>query len=120
MWTKLGDELLDHRKIFEAGDRLGRNGPALALAVYVAGLMWSNKHLSDGFLPIGNVKRIPHVAEPLKVANALVYAGLWEAKPNGYQVHDFLEFNWSAERVRTHRQHDLARKQNGHRHGKKR
>ena len=120
MWTKLADELLDHRKVFAAGDILGQDGPAIALGFYTAALLWSNRQLSDGYLPAAIVRSFPHVRRPIAVAKALVHAGLWEEKNGGYQIHDFHDFNFTAASVRQRRKADLARKQTGRRHGKRR
>jgi len=125
MWTRLDDALQDHPKVFRAGASLGPDGPAIALGVYTALLMWSNRYLTDGALPIDVVRRLPHVRKPMAVAAALVAAGLWEPDIDGFRIHDFHVFNWSAAKVRQHRLADLLRKQNGkqngrRRHGKKR
>lgn len=103
MWSRLDDTLIDHRKIYEAGELLGRNGTAIALGIYVVGLMWCNKHLSDGHLSKAVVKSFRHVKNPLGVADALTAAGLWEKNGNGYKVHDFHDFNPTANAVRTRR-----------------
>jgi hypothetical protein len=113
MWARLDDELIDHSKVFEAGDVIGgKNGPALALALYAVGLMWANKHLSDGFLPTAVVKSFRHLAKPLFVADALVKVKLWERNGNGgYHIHDFADFNPKAAKVKDKRQKDKLRKQ---------
>ena len=103
MWTKLDDALLDHRKVYVAGDLIGRNGPAIVIGFYAVGLMWTNKHLTDGHLPQAVVKRFKHAEQPLVVADALVKAGLWIATADGYQIHDFHDHNPRAEDVRVTR-----------------
>jgi hypothetical protein len=103
MWTKLDDALLDHAKIFAAGDLIGRNGAGLALGMFVIGLMWTNKHLTDGHLPAAVVKRWHHVEQPTRIADALVAAGLWDRNGDGYIVHDFHDHNPQASEVHAHR-----------------
>jgi hypothetical protein len=111
MWARLDDALIDHRKIFQAGEQLGRNGPAIALGLYAVGLMWSNKHLTDGYLPLAVVKSFRHVQHPLTVAAALAAANLWERNGDGFTIHDYGEFgNPSAAEVRAKRQKDRRRK----------
>jgi|SRR5215471_4128764 len=111
MWSRLDDELMDHRKIFLAGSQLGSDGPAIALGLYVVGLMWANKHLSDGKLPRDVVLKFSHVISPLKVAKKLVKAGLWDADGRDFVIHDFTEFgNPTAETVRAKRVKDRRRK----------
>lgn len=110
MWSKVDDALIDHAKVFAAGDLIGRNGPAIALGVYLLGLMWANKHLTDGHLPATVVKRWRHADHPMRVADALVSAGLWEKNGTGYIVHDFHDHNPSAEAVKQKREEDRKRK----------
>src|SRR5262245_65962705 len=104
MSARLDDELIDHQKVFIAGEAIGRNGPAIALGFYAIGLMWANKHLTDGFLPSAVVKGFKHVTRPLSVAEALTRAGLWERNGRGFQIHDFLAFgNPPAKRIKAKR-----------------
>ena len=125
MWSKLDDGLQDHPKLFAAGETIGRNGTAIALGVYTFALMYANRQLTDGHLTLAVIKQFRIVDRPLAVANALVSAGLWEKADGGYQIHDFLDHNWTRAHVKQRRQADLRRKQNGHQtgrrhHGKKR
>ncbi len=110
MWSKLDDELIDHRKVFAAGKLLGKDGPAIALGFYAVGLMWANKHLTDGFLPESTVERLPHVDKPLAVADALVRAELFDKVDGGFMIHDFLDHNYSAAAVKKKRKEDRLRK----------
>jgi len=111
VWARLADELIDHQKIFAAGKLLGKNGPGIALGFYVVTLLWSNRHLTDGHVPIDIIKSFPHVADPAKVAEALVTAGLFERNGKGYQIHDFTEFgNPTAAGIKEKRRRDMLRK----------
>ena len=56
MWARLDDELLDHRKILSPAPRSGRTAPRSRSGFYAVGLMWGNKHLTDGHLPLAVVK----------------------------------------------------------------
>ena len=115
MWSKLDDALIDHRKIFKAGRIIGKNGPAIALGFYTVGILWCNKHLSDGFLSEETILGFSHVDQPSSVADALVKAELLDRCPGGFQIHDFDEYNPSAKHVRQKRKEDRLRKQrNGH------
>jgi hypothetical protein len=111
MWARLDDELIDHHKIFVAGEIIGKNGPAVALGFYSVGLMWANKHLTDGHLPLAVIKSFRHVDNPASIADALAKAGLWEKNGSGYQIHDFGDFNPSAAKVKAKRRKDRIRKQ---------
>jgi hypothetical protein len=121
MWARLDDELIDHHKVFAAGKRLGtKDGPAIALGMFAVSLMWSNKHLTDGFLPTSTVEGFRHVDKPLAVADALAQAGLFDRVEGGFEIHDFAEYNPSARAIKAKRKEDRVRKQrerakgNGH------
>ena len=107
MWTKLDDQLLGHRKILIAGEAIGRNGVPLATAMYTAALMWTNRQLTDGVIPLAAIKTFGF-HDPIVVAEALVEAALWEKLAAAYRIHDFHEFNPPAADVREHRQHVSA------------
>lgn len=113
MWSKLDDALLDHRKVFDAGDRIGKDGPCIALGLYVIGLLWTNKQLSDGYLPRAVVKRFRHCEKPLMAARALVSARLWDAVEGGFQIHDYHDHNFSATEINLRRQSERERRRKG-------
>jgi hypothetical protein len=111
MWARLDDELMDHEKVFAAGELIGKNGPAIALGVYAVGLMWSNKHLTDGYIPVSILKSFAHVSKPIDVADALVSAGLWERDKGGFRIHGFSDFgNPMASEIKAKRRKDRLRK----------
>src|SRR5262245_28826305 len=112
MYARLDDELIDHRKVFTAGESIGRNGPAIAIGFYAVGLMWVNKHLTDGHIPLAVVRNFRHVDQPLKVAAALVRAGLWEKNGgDGFTIHHYREFgNPMGVHIRARRKADRIRK----------
>jgi hypothetical protein len=120
MWSKLDDALIDHRKIYAAGRVIGKNGPVIALGFYTLGLLWSNKHLTDGFLPEDVVLRFGHADNPRSIADALVKAELLEKVSGGFQIHDFDEYNPLAKHIKARRKGERLRKQqerasrNGH------
>jgi hypothetical protein len=111
MWARLDDELIDHQKIFAAGKRVGANGPAVVLGFYAVSLMWTNKHLTDGYLPTTTIESFRHVDKPLAVADALVHAALFEKVDGGFRIHDFDEWNPSAKEIKRKRKEDRVRKQ---------
>lgn len=110
MWARLDDALIDHQKVFLAGELLGPNGPAIAIGFYAIALMWSNKQLADGHLSKAVIKSFRHVTNPLAVADALAKAGLFERNGNGYVIHDYTDFNPRAVDVKTKRRLDAKRK----------
>jgi hypothetical protein len=111
MWARLDDELLDHPKVWAAGEVLGKGGAVIALGIYVIGLMWANKYLTDGHLPMAVVKNFRQWPDPLSVADALVKAGLWEKNGNGFVIHDYAAFgNPMSADVKAKRRKDRQRK----------
>lgn len=120
MWTRLADELMDHRKVFAAGEAIANggsknSGPIVALGFYTLALMWSNKQLADGYLPSSVIKSFSrYVDNPTSVADALVKAGLFEKTEGGYQIHDYTDYNSSAAQVRKKRREDRNRKAEKH------
>jgi hypothetical protein len=111
MWTHLDDALIDHRKVFAAGAKLGKDGPAIAIGFYAVALMWTNKHLTDGVLTKEVIRSFPHVSNPTTVADALRTAGLFDAHDDGYRIHDFNDVNPSAAKIKRRRREDKLRKQ---------
>jgi len=112
MWSKLDDALIDHRKIYAAGRAIGKNGPVIALGFYTLGLLWSNKHLTDGFLPEDVVLQFGHADNPRSIADALAKADLFEKVSGGWQIHDFGEYNPLARHIKKKRKDERMRKQN--------
>lgn len=111
MWSKLDDTLMDHHKLFTAGKKLGANGPAVALGFFAVSLMWTNKHLTNGFLPESTIERFAHVRNPRAVADALVAAGLLERARGGFRIHHFDEYNLTPTKVKARRRANRLRQQ---------
>src|SRR5205085_11324439 len=105
VWARLDDELLDHEKVSVAGRAIDRkNGRVIAIGFFSMALMWANKHLSDGVLPIEVIEGWgSYVGNPLAVADALATAGLLEDHAKGYRIHDFTDYNPTAAQVRKRR-----------------
>ena len=105
MWAKLDDALLDHAKILKAGALFGRDGAAKALGFYLAGLLYTQKHLTNGFLSTEVVRQLRVMDRPLDAARTMVAVNLWERAPGGYRIHDFHDHNPKAEDVKRHLKH---------------
>lgn len=110
VWARLDDELLDNPKVAKVGP--------IGFAVYVAGIVWCSRNLTDGHIPfgranalldlsaveydVGNPCAVPGGPSTMasdngltvhKVAETLIAAGLWSRTEDGYLVHDFLKHN---------------------------
>ena len=105
-WVKIDDQFADHPKIIAVGP--------LAAWLYVCGLTYCGRYLTDGFIPGGQVRKLADVDNPSELVAKLVAIGLWNEQEDGYIVHDYLEYNPTAEEVKATRQ---ARTEAGRRGG---
>lgn len=120
-WIRLDDAFLDHPKFLEVGP--------LAGYLMIASIAWANRNLTDGFIPSAQVARLANYeglarltwaceigggGEDICAANLaqeLVEAGLWEPLNEGFQIHDYLDFQSSAARIRAGRAKNAARQE---------
>ncbi len=91
MWIKIDDNLPDHPKIVTAGPE--------AAWLYICGLCFCNRFLTDGRIPERQLRRLVDFPDPRELANRLIDVGLWEQADEGYLVHDYLEHQSSKEEV---------------------
>lgn len=108
-WAKLDDQFFYNKKIAQV------DGPAKLL--YIASLVYTANQLTDGFLPERAVRFIASTADVAncqEFARQLLDVGLWDATDDGYQIHDYLEWNPSKEQVEQTRE---ARAASGRRGG---
>lgn len=71
-----------------------------SVVLYLWGLTYCNDQLTDGYIAEIQIRRRVEFRKPLALAAILCECGLWDSAPGGYQVHDFLEYNEPAARVR--------------------
>jgi hypothetical protein len=101
-YVKVHDGLPDHPKIIEAGGEAGW--------LYICGLAYASRQLTDGVIPVRLVPRLTDGSKPEASASALVRVGLWhegqhscERCPQGgadtYVIHDYLVHQRSAAEV---------------------
>lgn len=101
-WIRLDDQIGHHPKFLKAG---------LSSWLWVCCIGFSQKFLTDGFIPDEAVSSVcGGVERPLVHFQKLVKVGLLDRVKDGYQVHDYLLFNDSAEVVKKKREDDKARK----------
>lgn len=106
------EKLFSHPKIYRAGARLGPNGAAQALALFIAGLSYAREHLTDGFVPVGFVRSCGLVTTPQSVAEALTSRSvrLWHRTRGGYQIHDYHDWNKKASEIKEKRDQERRKK----------
>jgi hypothetical protein len=95
VWIRIDDQIAHHPKFFEAGP--------IASWLWVCGNGYCNKYLTDGFIPESALKALGNVPHIGRHAEALVKVGLWDRAAGGFRVHDFHDYNPSAEAVREKR-----------------
>lgn len=118
-WVRVDDAFYDHGKFQHAGP--------LGVAQWLAGLAWANRNLSDGFVPVSASRRLldwdgvawqmwsngifgsGEDAEADKVSEHLVACGLWEEVPGGYMIHDYHDYQPSAEKIKADRAKNAAK-----------
>jgi len=100
VWAKIDDQFTDHEKV--VGLSLAAKG------LWLCGLVYSARRLTDGFVSEDVVARECYNAESdsltwTELSNELVNAGLWERAERGFQIHDYLEYNPSKAQVQAER-----------------
>lgn len=79
-WFKVDDHLPFHQKTVMAGNE--------AMGLWVRAGAWSSGQFTNGFVP----KAMAHVMANEAVCHQLVMAKLWDEVEDGYQFHDWLDF----------------------------
>ncbi len=103
-WVRLDDRFPSHRKVRLLSD------PAFRL--YVSAVCWSAENLTDGVIGTKELRLVSDVRSAPKRAQELVDHGLWDVIDGvGWRIHDYLEYNPSAEKVRADRKAKTARQQ---------
>jgi hypothetical protein len=100
-YLKIDDNLADHPKIVGLSDG--------AFRLYVAGLCYSQRHLTDGILPLSQVPKLtPNYRK--RHVDELTARLLWApvAGHGWYEIHDYLQWNDSRETVAKRRANGRA------------
>ena len=103
-YVRLDDQIDEHPKILRAG-------PAAAW-MWAMAIAYSNRRLTDGFVPMEQIHRLTSVRGPaaLKLAEVCVRERLFDAVEGGYRVHDYLDLNPTKEKAETAREAAARRK----------
>ena len=114
-WVRVDDAFYDHRKFDQV--------TVLGIAVWITGLSYANRNLTDGFIPTRVADGLVSTnglgfytgnysgrdAEPSDGVSELVAAGLWHECEGGYRIHDYHDYQPSAEQVRAERDRGAGR-----------
>ena len=100
-WVKIDDSLPDHPKVIGLSD--------LAFRIYMKALCHSGRYLTDGFIGSTVCANWVTSNKKLNPIDELVQNGLWIESENGYEIHDYLEYQSSKERVTAHKEANRKR-----------
>ena len=113
-YLNLDDEFTEHPKIDALSDG--------AFRLHVSGLRYCAKNTSDGLIPVGKVDRLKPGFKPSQL-NELIRGRVWHkggdgcgtdecliGGPGEYVIHDYLQWNRSAEWWETRRKAETERK----------
>lgn len=89
-WVRLDDQFHDHPKVVDLGP--------VAEALFVRGLTYAARYLTDGFVPAGVLRRMVDM-DAVAEAERLVACGLWEPAAGGWTIHDYLDYQPSRQRA---------------------
>lgn len=99
MWLKIDTGFARHPKVLRLTER--------QRWVHVSAMCWCAENATDGAIPREALEAIsPHAKG---AAKRLVEVGVWDETPDGYAVHDWLDYNISAEDHRKQRDAKAAR-----------
>lgn len=82
----------------------------MAAWLWVCGLIYANTYLTDGFIPEDGLAAVWPWSRAGRYATRLVQVKLWERVKGGYLIHDYLEYNPSAQIIKNKRESDRLRK----------
>lgn len=103
-WAKFDDRFPSNRKV-----RLLSDG---AFRLYVSAICWSAENLTDGVIKTAELRLVADVRATRTRAKELVEAELFEVLEGvGWKIHDYHEYNPTAEQVRADREQRTARQQ---------
>lgn len=102
-WVKLDDRFPSHRKIALLSDR--------AFRLHVSAMCWCAENLTDGHIGDRELALVTRVRGVKATAQQLEDAGLWDRTEDGWEIHDYLEYNPSREQVLIERKKNAERQE---------
>lgn len=90
-WAKLDDQFPQHPKVLRAGPD--------AAWLHVCAVCYCAQYLTDGFVPKEAVATLSTLRQPARLAARLVEVGLWHDRGDQFEVHDYLAYNPTREKV---------------------
>ena len=100
-WVRLDDNFPDHPKVEALSDA--------AFRLHVTAMCYSARLLTDGFVSASRARRLCEQPDAEALIDELVASGCWDATERGYVIHDFTEYNPTAEQVKRDREENARR-----------
>lgn len=100
-WLKLDDKFVRHPKVQGLSDA--------AFRLHLAAMGHCAEYTTDGRIASHVVVTLTAHPDKAPLIKEMVDAGLWEAMVGGWEVHDFLRYNPSAEQIKARRNHWRSR-----------
>lgn len=94
VWFRVDDAVLTHPKFIDLSDA--------ALALWLRAGVYCAKHLTDGVITPTQMQRACYGTED--AAGELVLSGLWDKTPEGYEFHDWRDYQPTREKVEQQRE----------------
>lgn len=96
-WLKIDDNFAQHPKVAALADA--------AFRLHVSAMCYASRNLTDGFIPQSVLRMLAwKSSDPDNDAIELVQAGLWDTEPDGWRIHDYLEYNPSRDEIEADRE----------------
>jgi hypothetical protein len=96
-WVRVDDQFQDHPKFLDVS--------LAGVGLWVAGLAYCSRYLTDGFISDAAAKRLGGTK---KLLDELKAAGLWRPVDGGWLIHDYTDYNHSADDVQRLREKKTA------------
>jgi hypothetical protein len=100
-WVRFDDQFTIHRKVNGLTDA--------AFRLHVDAIFWCARNLTDGRIGHDELVQVSRVRSIKKHVTALVSRGLWVEFADGWLIHDYLDFQFSKERVLADRESNARR-----------
>lgn len=88
-WAKLDDRFPWHKKVRRLSDA--------AYRLHTTAIIYCARDETDGFVTLEDIAEMPGIKRPEKSITELVERELWDVVEGGWEVHDYLEYNPSAD-----------------------
>ena len=102
-WVKLDDRFPSHRKIALLSDR--------AFRLHISAICWCAENLTDGRISDRELALVAKIRGVKATAQQLADAGVWDRTEDGWEIHDYLDYNPSREQVIAERKKNAERQE---------